>query len=187
MDVVGLKKPDPVTAVFGPYAPVVKGSFILHGCNFAKLEGVGKGVRRARFLDGLREDIICEVGNGVRKEDILLNVVPGEIRSVVLSYESGGPTPQLLDADWDLAVAYAIRAKDQQRQANIAMAFFTALTTYDGLRCDCTRRCYVTHIDPSLHADDAGVFASAPPGGLPPLPYGASAPPGGIPQLPYSG
>eukprot|EP00756_Hemistasia_phaeocysticola_P005521 Hpha_TRINITY_DN13366_c0_g1::TRINITY_DN13366_c0_g1_i1::g.95184::m.95184 len=84
MEVGALKKQDPVNAVFGPYAPVVKGSFILHGCNFAKLEGVGKGVRRARFLDGLRDDIICEVGNGVRKEDILLNVLPGEIRSRLL-------------------------------------------------------------------------------------------------------
>eukprot|EP01065_Artemidia_motanka_P051143 TRINITY_DN8925_c0_g1_i1.p1 TRINITY_DN8925_c0_g1~~TRINITY_DN8925_c0_g1_i1.p1 ORF type:complete len:318 (+),score=81.36 TRINITY_DN8925_c0_g1_i1:70-1023(+) len=164
LDLAKLAKPDPVFSVFGPYAPVVRGSLVLHGVNYAKYEALrGKAAARVRFLDALREDLISEVGNGVRKEDILLNVLPGEIRSVVLSYGGGeGPAPQLLDADWDLAVAYAIRARDVRRQNNVAVALYTALTTAEGFRCDCTRRCYVEFVDPE-HGDCSKVYATVPP------------------------
>eukprot|EP01062_Namystynia_karyoxenos_P056111 TRINITY_DN4705_c0_g1_i1.p1 TRINITY_DN4705_c0_g1~~TRINITY_DN4705_c0_g1_i1.p1 ORF type:complete len:405 (+),score=73.89 TRINITY_DN4705_c0_g1_i1:78-1292(+) len=80
---------------FDPYAPVVRCGLRLEGVNFARVEAAkGRRVQLERFLDALRDDIIAEVGNGVRREDILFRVTPGEIRHVVLSFEDS-PKPPL--------------------------------------------------------------------------------------------
>lgn len=131
---------------FGMYEALVRGSVEVSGVNYARYEGGGPSLRR-QLSDALRDDLICEVGNGVRRDDVALRVLPGEISSVVLHYEHdravspmrhsadghNGQLPLLYDAEWSMRVDYVIRAKDPARQRNIARALVTALAAPEGL------------------------------------------------------
>ena len=169
---------------FGPYEPVVRGSLHIEGVNYAKYEAQKhRSSYISAFLDAMRDDIVCappppslsparnhtpalphhphipslqisEVGNGVRREDILLQLYPGAIKTVVLHYDRyDGPDtqandPTLVDAEWSVKCDYAIRARDVQRQQNVAMALYTALGEEQMFSTHKMRRIYRERFDP---------------------------------------
>eukprot|EP01062_Namystynia_karyoxenos_P006300 TRINITY_DN12207_c0_g1_i2.p1 TRINITY_DN12207_c0_g1~~TRINITY_DN12207_c0_g1_i2.p1 ORF type:complete len:552 (+),score=141.66 TRINITY_DN12207_c0_g1_i2:79-1656(+) len=125
--------------VFPAHSHVVCGSVVIEGVNYSVYESL-RGCRGAADLeDGIRDDLISEVGSGVRREDVAITVTPGAIKSVVLHYAGdaaqGGhfgarspPPPRLVDADWCLKVDYAIRVRDTELQRAAACALYRALT-----------------------------------------------------------
>eukprot|EP01060_Flectonema_neradi_P010192 TRINITY_DN17305_c0_g1_i1.p1 TRINITY_DN17305_c0_g1~~TRINITY_DN17305_c0_g1_i1.p1 ORF type:complete len:476 (+),score=83.99 TRINITY_DN17305_c0_g1_i1:210-1430(+) len=158
---------DPVSAFFGPYEPVVRGSLHIEGVNYAKYEAHKHRAKHVvPFLDALRDDIISEVGNGVRREDILLQIFPGAIKAVVLHYnkieiddqrdDGEYPLindPKLVDAEWSVKCDYAIRARDVQRQQNIAIAIYTALGSEETFSTHKMSQVYRRLFDPNNKDD----------------------------------
>ncbi|KAJ9473085.1 hypothetical protein DIPPA_33165 [Diplonema papillatum] len=152
-----------ITDGFGMYDPVVRGTLHVDGVNYSRYEACkDKPERVGGFLDALKDDLISEVGNGVRREDIRLRVYPGAIKTVVLHYDDESPVressrtlrqavgdPRLVDAEWSLKVDYGIRAKDPQRQHNVAVALFSALTSPHGFADGKTQGAYRRFIDPT--------------------------------------
>eukprot|EP01060_Flectonema_neradi_P030633 TRINITY_DN449_c13_g1_i1.p1 TRINITY_DN449_c13_g1~~TRINITY_DN449_c13_g1_i1.p1 ORF type:complete len:332 (+),score=75.06 TRINITY_DN449_c13_g1_i1:293-1288(+) len=150
------------TPEFDASAAVVRGTLSIDGVNYSTFEAHKKDKPHytERFLDSLREDIISEVGNGVRKEDILLKVYPGSVKTVVLHYDEGTPQqiargdwkpedPKLVNADWSFTVDYAIRARNNTRQQRIATAMYQVLSSDEGLNTYKTRHAYVKWLDPT--------------------------------------
>eukprot|EP00756_Hemistasia_phaeocysticola_P017079 Hpha_TRINITY_DN15517_c1_g1::TRINITY_DN15517_c1_g1_i1::g.107113::m.107113 len=125
---------------FDPYDHLVRGSIVIEGVNYAKYEqhrDVAEA-RRRDFINAIKDDMISEVGNGVRREDVALRLTPGQIKAVVLHYGDGASqsvaSPSLVDAEWCIKVDYAIRARDQQRQRNIGMSLYTSFTSRSGFQ-----------------------------------------------------
>eukprot|EP01065_Artemidia_motanka_P049914 TRINITY_DN8414_c1_g1_i1.p1 TRINITY_DN8414_c1_g1~~TRINITY_DN8414_c1_g1_i1.p1 ORF type:complete len:330 (+),score=42.88 TRINITY_DN8414_c1_g1_i1:99-1088(+) len=148
--------------VFDPSMPLVRGSLRLEGVNFAKYEGAKVVPDRQNALTtALRDDLISEAGHGVCREDILLRLTPGPIRSIVLDYPdkqvgSAPPAPpSLADAEWCVDVEYAIATRDGERQASIARALFDALGGGD-MAITATRAAYVRYLHPS-HPDPSAI------------------------------
>lgn len=143
---------------------IVRGSLAVNGVNYSTYEAHMKLSPQHcdHFLDGVRDDIVSEVGNGLRRGDILFKVYPGAVRSLVLKYDDNmpkpvradspdwqkGEDPTLLDADWSMKVDYAIRARNPQRQQRIAAALFHALGSEAGLQSRKTKDEYVKWLDP---------------------------------------
>eukprot|EP01061_Rhynchopus_euleeides_P017352 TRINITY_DN2883_c0_g1_i2.p1 TRINITY_DN2883_c0_g1~~TRINITY_DN2883_c0_g1_i2.p1 ORF type:complete len:447 (+),score=77.08 TRINITY_DN2883_c0_g1_i2:192-1532(+) len=144
-------------AGFSVYDPLVKGVMIIEGVNYSLYEAAKEVPRRVEaFHESLKEDLISEVGNGVRPEDIVLRVIPGQIKTVVLHYDTNDKPrgaerhhPQLVDAEWCMKVDYVLRTRDVQRQQNVAMALYTAFTGQDGFTGSKARSAYCRTIDPS--------------------------------------
>eukprot|EP01064_Diplonema_japonicum_P025819 TRINITY_DN37252_c0_g1_i1.p1 TRINITY_DN37252_c0_g1~~TRINITY_DN37252_c0_g1_i1.p1 ORF type:complete len:386 (+),score=39.93 TRINITY_DN37252_c0_g1_i1:44-1201(+) len=141
-----------------PRVPLVRGSLRLEGVNFARYEGMKVDPERQRaFTSAIRDDLISEAGNGVVREDILLRLTPGPIKTVVLDYASGVTKdgllnlPSLVDAEWCIDCEYAIAARNEDRQVAIARTLFEALSDGD-LAMDSTRRAYLKYLN-SNHAD----------------------------------
>ncbi|KAJ9449126.1 hypothetical protein DIPPA_21099 [Diplonema papillatum] len=141
-----------------PRVPLVRGSLRLEGVNYAKYESFKADPERQRmFTTALRDDLISETGNGVVREDILLRVTPGPIKTVVLDYNSearkdGQPgPPSLADAEWCIDCEYAIAARDEERQIAIAHTLFEVLSSGD-LNMSMTKKAYVRYLNPD-HAD----------------------------------
>ena len=139
-----------VADMFDTYDNVVRGTFHIEGVNYSKYEACKDIPERSNgFTDAVKDDIISEVGNGVRREDIKLRIYPGAIKTVVLHYDEEGTKqdPRLVDAEWNLKVDYGIRARDAQRQQNIAMALFSAFTSSYGFSDGKTKFAYKRTID----------------------------------------
>ena len=159
---VGHGKTDYTRGPLDPNAPLVRGSLRLEGVNFAKYEGAKADPDRQRaFTSALRDDLISEAGNGLVREDILLRITPGPIKTVILDYNGGkqsdgqpGP-PSLVDAEWCIDCEYAIAARDEERQVSIARTIFESLTGGD-LRMDSTRKAYTRYLNPE-HPDSASI------------------------------
>ena len=153
-----------VADMFDTYDMVVRGSFCVEGVNYSKYEAIKDSPDRQRaFHDAVKDDIISEVGNGVRRDDIKLKIYPGAIKTVVLHYDDGtleGSTsarhgyssdPRLVDAEWSLKVDYGVRARDAQRQQNIALALFSAFTSSYGFSDGKTKFAYQKYVDRSCN------------------------------------
>eukprot|EP01062_Namystynia_karyoxenos_P014506 TRINITY_DN15215_c4_g1_i1.p1 TRINITY_DN15215_c4_g1~~TRINITY_DN15215_c4_g1_i1.p1 ORF type:complete len:391 (+),score=50.37 TRINITY_DN15215_c4_g1_i1:78-1175(+) len=155
---------------FESAAHIVRGVLTVDGVNYAHYGAYLRTRPRNcdHFLDGLRDDIISEVGNGLRRADILLRVSPGPVRSLALEFDLRQPPqhaeqadvrrtvadwswqddPVLADADWSMHVDYAIRARNEQRQLGVAAALYRCLAAPGGLPCRATRRQYTKCLDP---------------------------------------
>ena len=145
---------DNIKDMFDAYDSVVRGTIHIEGVNYSKYESCKDRPERVNgFLDAIKDDIISEVGNGVRREDIKLRVYPGAIKTVVLHYDENAVgtaahrDPRLVDAEWSLKIDYGIRAKDSMRQQNIAMALYGALTSRYGFSDGKTQNAYKKFID----------------------------------------
>ena len=141
-----------------PHAPLVRGSLRLEGVNYARYEGAKVDPDRQRaFTSAIRDDLISEAGNGVVREDILLRITPGPIKTVVLDYngapQAGGQPgpPSLVDAEWCIDCEYAISATSEDRQSSIAHTLFEALTSGD-LRMDSAKKAYTRFLNPDHSA-----------------------------------
>ena len=117
--------------------PIVTGSFHIIGVNYSRYENA-KSVPHIidKFHLAIYDDITSEVGGGTRPSDIVIKITPGTIDNVVLHYhtETDGikvpvRSPKLVDAMWRMKVDYCIRARDAQRQQQIAMAMYSALNS----------------------------------------------------------
>ncbi|KAJ9458638.1 hypothetical protein DIPPA_26811 [Diplonema papillatum] len=142
-------------------APLVRGTFRLEGVDFSKYEGLKAEpeVQRA-FTSAVRDDLISEVGNGVGRDDILLRLGPGPIKTVVLDYQHRGRPedgPQLVEADWSMDVEYAIAARSPQAQLNVARALYESLS-HGLMRIRATRSAYARVINPGM-ADPSTIAA----------------------------
>eukprot|EP00754_Rhynchopus_humris_P035613 Rhum_TRINITY_DN17149_c0_g1::Rhum_TRINITY_DN17149_c0_g1_i1::g.165372::m.165372 len=135
---------------------LVRGSLRLEGVDFSKYEGLKEQPDLQRMLTtALRDDLISEGGNGMTREDILLRLSPGPIRTVVLDYHhsgdrrsgSAGKAPSLVDAEWCMDVEYAISTRSEQAQANIAHALYDSLSS-GRMHLKSTRNAYVRYIHP---------------------------------------
>ena len=135
---------------------LVRGSLRLEGVDFSKYEGLKDQPDLQRMLTtALRDDLISEGGNGVTREDILLRLSPGPIRTVVLDYHhhgdrrsgSAGKAPSLVDAEWCMDVEYAISTRSEQAQANIAHALYDSLSS-GRMHLKSTRNAYVRYVHP---------------------------------------
>ncbi|KAJ9441738.1 hypothetical protein DIPPA_30868 [Diplonema papillatum] len=169
-DRIGKMCTDPLNdrpAQFDIYDPLIRGVVIMEGVNYARYETAKDQPNRvAMFLDAIKADLISEVGNGVRLQDIVIKIYPGKIKTVVLHYDtrtaaSARPdvAPALVDADWCMKVEYFIRSRDVQRQSNVAVALYTAFAT-DTFAGSKSRSMYCKIIDPS--ADMNAIVFSRP-------------------------
>eukprot|EP01064_Diplonema_japonicum_P017478 TRINITY_DN2559_c6_g1_i1.p1 TRINITY_DN2559_c6_g1~~TRINITY_DN2559_c6_g1_i1.p1 ORF type:complete len:448 (+),score=52.98 TRINITY_DN2559_c6_g1_i1:42-1346(+) len=149
------------TPEFDATAPVVRGNFCIENVNYSTYEAHRKEKPHyaEKFIDALKDDIISEVGNGVRKDDVVLRVSPGAVKTVVLQYDEGTPQeiqsgewvpedPKLVNAEWDITVDYAIRARTTNRQQRVAAAMYQALSCNEGLSTYKTKHAYVKWLDP---------------------------------------
>eukprot|EP01062_Namystynia_karyoxenos_P066749 TRINITY_DN60690_c0_g1_i1.p1 TRINITY_DN60690_c0_g1~~TRINITY_DN60690_c0_g1_i1.p1 ORF type:complete len:620 (+),score=150.28 TRINITY_DN60690_c0_g1_i1:118-1977(+) len=132
---------------FDLYDLLVRGSLIIDGVNYAKYEQARESDERMRleFLDAIKDDLIGEVGNGVKREDIAIRIYPGQIKAVVLHYDKHRQrekAPALVDAEWSIRVDYAIRTRDSQRQRNIALSLYTTFRSAGGFRGEELKRKY---------------------------------------------
>eukprot|EP00659_Diplonema_papillatum_P020688 gene20688-31879_t len=155
---------------------VVRGTLSIEGVNYSTFEAhkKDKPYYAERFLDALRDDIISEVGSGVRREDVVLKVFPGAVKTLVLQYDEGTPRrirngtwkpadPKVLNADWSISVDYAIRARNAASQQRIAMLMFRALTEENGsMTTHKTRHAYVKWLDPT-YGDPRRLVVCKPP------------------------
>eukprot|EP01063_Lacrimia_lanifica_P011253 TRINITY_DN18077_c0_g1_i2.p1 TRINITY_DN18077_c0_g1~~TRINITY_DN18077_c0_g1_i2.p1 ORF type:complete len:281 (+),score=89.14 TRINITY_DN18077_c0_g1_i2:37-879(+) len=139
-----------------PRAPLVRGSFRIEGVNFARYEALKPDPDRQRaFTSAIRDDLISEAGGGVVREDILLRLSPGPIKTVVLDYtappqEDGQPgLPSLLDAEWCIDCEYAIAAQNAKRQLVVAETLYDALASGD-IVMEATKRAYIKYIHPDV-------------------------------------
>eukprot|EP01063_Lacrimia_lanifica_P005263 TRINITY_DN13021_c0_g1_i1.p1 TRINITY_DN13021_c0_g1~~TRINITY_DN13021_c0_g1_i1.p1 ORF type:complete len:552 (+),score=99.07 TRINITY_DN13021_c0_g1_i1:48-1658(+) len=159
---------------FDPSVPTVCGTFAINGVNYSTYEAHKKErpLHADRFLDALRDDVISEVGNGVRREDILFAVSPGAIQSVALKYDEGSPRriargdwvpepPKLLTASWSFTVDFVIRARNDVRQKRIAEAMYQSLTSDVGVAPYKTPPAYVKFLDPT-HGKPHGIKITRP-------------------------
>eukprot|EP01065_Artemidia_motanka_P051255 TRINITY_DN8987_c1_g3_i1.p1 TRINITY_DN8987_c1_g3~~TRINITY_DN8987_c1_g3_i1.p1 ORF type:complete len:429 (+),score=65.65 TRINITY_DN8987_c1_g3_i1:61-1287(+) len=165
-DRLGIRSRTSEDVFFHPGSCVVRGTLYVDGLNYSCYEGHMKVCpdHCDSFLDGLREDLICEVGNGLRKCDILFRVYPGAVRNLVLDYDKRVPPPndtglwwqedpKLLDADWGMRVDYAIRARNPQRQQGVATALYHVLGSAAGLPSRRTKQEYIKWLDPDNRAN----------------------------------
>ena len=135
---------------------VVRGSLRMEGINYSKYESLRGEVNLQRSLtNGIRDDIISEAGNGTIREDILLRLSPGPIKTVVLDYDSSPRSrlpPSLVDADWCIDVEYVIEARSESAQINIARSLYESLSRGD-LQLRATSNAYFRYIDPGNKND----------------------------------
>eukprot|EP01062_Namystynia_karyoxenos_P040537 TRINITY_DN29551_c0_g1_i1.p2 TRINITY_DN29551_c0_g1~~TRINITY_DN29551_c0_g1_i1.p2 ORF type:complete len:351 (+),score=81.47 TRINITY_DN29551_c0_g1_i1:85-1053(+) len=150
-----------------PRTPLVCGTLRLEGVSYARYESAKVIPERQKaFTTALRDDLISEAGCGVTRDDILLRLIPGPIRSLVLDYahalEPGhnrpGP-PRVSDAEWCIDVEYAIATRDAETQRQVARALFDALAGGDA-SVPATRDAYVHHLHPDCA--DPGRIACVP-------------------------
>eukprot|EP01064_Diplonema_japonicum_P030218 TRINITY_DN5079_c0_g2_i1.p1 TRINITY_DN5079_c0_g2~~TRINITY_DN5079_c0_g2_i1.p1 ORF type:complete len:350 (+),score=73.78 TRINITY_DN5079_c0_g2_i1:51-1052(+) len=149
-------------------SPMVRGSLRLEGVDFSKYEGLKSqpDVQRL-FTTALRDDIISEAGNGIVRDDILLKLTPGPIKTVVLDYgdakgmggKSSRTAPTLVDAEWSMDVEYAISARSETAQLRIAKALFEALSNSE-LDVRATRAAYMRYIN--SHVDNPWKIQATP-------------------------
>ena len=151
------------SAGFSVYDPLVKGVMVVEGVNYSLYEAAKETAHTVDvFNNSLKEDIISEVGNGVRPDDIVIRVIPGQIKTVVLHYDTKKKFkrresdershPQLVDAEWCMKIDYVIRTRDVQRQQNVAIALYTAFTGQDGFTGTKARTAYCRTIDKTCDA-----------------------------------
>eukprot|EP01060_Flectonema_neradi_P007872 TRINITY_DN15588_c0_g1_i1.p1 TRINITY_DN15588_c0_g1~~TRINITY_DN15588_c0_g1_i1.p1 ORF type:complete len:308 (+),score=28.88 TRINITY_DN15588_c0_g1_i1:49-972(+) len=131
--------------------PVVRGSLRIEGINYSKYESIrGQTSLQRGLTNGIRDDIISEAGNGTSREDILLRLSPGPIKTVVLDYDNspkGRSSPSLVDADWCIDVEYVIETRSETAQLNIARSLYEALSRSE-LQLRSTSAAYVRYVDP---------------------------------------
>ena len=132
---------------------LVRGALRIEGVDFSKYEGLKEQPDLQRmFTTALRDDLISEGGNGMTRDDIMLRLSPGPIRTVVLDYNtqgakrSGRPAaPSLVDAEWSMDVEYAISARDEHAQQNIARNLFESLSSQQ-MHLKSARTAYVRYV-----------------------------------------
>ena len=141
---------------FGRGDCVVRGSFVIEGCNFARFEASSKRPdERRMFTTAIRDDMVACVGQGVRRHDIMLRAAPGPIRGVVLEYDGRREmSPSLVDADWGIEFEYAIRVRSEATQKNVGLSLYTALTDANGLDLQESRHAWVRFIDQRANPAD---------------------------------
>eukprot|EP01063_Lacrimia_lanifica_P036903 TRINITY_DN7439_c0_g1_i1.p1 TRINITY_DN7439_c0_g1~~TRINITY_DN7439_c0_g1_i1.p1 ORF type:complete len:687 (+),score=167.40 TRINITY_DN7439_c0_g1_i1:57-2117(+) len=156
---------------FDRYDTVVRGSFHIEGVNYSKYEACRNRPYIADgFADAIRDDIISEVGNGVRRDDVKLRIYPGAIKTVVLHYDedddparsAAAEPPRLVDAEWTMKVDYAIRSRDVMRQQNVAVAIYSAFTSSFGFTDEKTRGAYSASIDRGADVQKIKIVRSQP-------------------------
>ena len=72
---------------FDLYDPLVTGVFIINGVNYAKYEYIKENIKALEtFHEAIKNDVVSEIGNAVRADDIIIKIYPGQIKTVVLHY-----------------------------------------------------------------------------------------------------
>ena len=139
---------------------VVRGQFVVEGCNYARFESAGQRCEASRraFTTALRDDIVACVGRGVRRHDIMLRAAPGPVRGIVLEYDDErlASSPQMVDADWGIEFEYAIRVRSDAVQKQVGGLLYEALTSEEGLDLQEARHAWVRYVDEG--ADPGAIY-----------------------------
>eukprot|EP01063_Lacrimia_lanifica_P008179 TRINITY_DN15295_c0_g1_i1.p1 TRINITY_DN15295_c0_g1~~TRINITY_DN15295_c0_g1_i1.p1 ORF type:complete len:478 (+),score=98.41 TRINITY_DN15295_c0_g1_i1:81-1436(+) len=135
---------------------VVRGSFVMEGCNYTKYDvGPLREADRRAFTSAVRDDLVACIGQGVRRHDIMIRAAPGPMRNVTLEYPDDVGIPAIVDADWGIEFEYAIRMRSDIA-AQTATSTLYSTFNQDGLDLQESRHAWLKFMDAA--ADPHKIF-----------------------------